>query len=254
MSPRMHNTALASAGMDAVYLPLETSDVGELQEVIERLHVRGLSITMPLKETVLPLLSRRDRGVEQMAACNTLLRYDDGNLAGFNTDVGGIVGPLERRMSLQGARVLVLGAGGAARAAVFGLMDRGAKVSLLNRTAERAEALAAESGARVQPRETLQQVDFDIIVNSTPYGMRGQAMEAPISEAEMNCRIFFDLVYNPIETPLVAMARARGADVIPGVAMFVEQGVRQFEIWTERTAPEGEMLRVVREALDTQQA
>jgi 3-dehydroquinate dehydratase/shikimate dehydrogenase len=249
MSPRMHNTALASAGMDAVYLPLESTDPEELREVIDRLNVRGLSITMPLKETVLPLLSRRERAVEQMAACNTLLRYDDGKLAGFNTDVGGIVGPLERKIPLQGARVLVLGAGGAARAAVFGLVDRGAHVFLLNRTTERAEALASESGAQVQPRETLAQTHFDIILNSTPYGMRGQTMEAPITEAEMNCRIFFDLVYNPIETPLVAMARARGADVIPGVAMFVEQGVRQFEIWTERTAPEGEMLRVVREAL-----
>ena len=253
MSPRMHNTAFTDTGVDAVYLPLETSDVDELREVIERLEVRGLSITMPLKEAVLPLLAFRDRSVEQMAACNTLLRHRDGGLAGFNTDVAGIVEPLARRLALHGARVLVLGAGGAARAAVYGLSDRGANVFLLNRTAERAEVLAAESGAHVQARETLPQTQFDAIVNSTPYGMRGQTMDAPITPAVMNCRVFFDLVYNPVETPLLAAARARGADVIPGYAMFVEQGVRQFEMWTERTAPEGEMLRAVREALDAQQ-
>jgi 3-dehydroquinate dehydratase/shikimate dehydrogenase len=249
MSPRMHNTALADAGIDAVYLPLETSHPEELHEVVARLDIRGLSITMPLKEAVLPLLAFHDRTVEQAGACNTLLRHRDGKLAGFNTDVGGVVGPLARRITLDGARVLVLGAGGAARAAVFGLKERGAEVWLLNRTPSRAELLAAESGSHVQSRETLAQTRFDAIINSTPYGMRNQTMDAPITEAEMNCRVFFDLVYNPIETPLIAAARAHGIEVIPGVAMFVEQGVRQFELWTERTAPEGEMMRAVREAL-----
>ncbi|SEB55885.1 3-dehydroquinate dehydratase [Terriglobus roseus] len=249
MSPRMHNTALADADMDAVYLPLETSDAAELHDVVVRLDIHGLSITMPLKEAVMPLLAFRDTTVEQAGACNTLLRHRDGKLAGFNTDVGGIVGPLARRIQLEGARILVLGAGGAARAAVFGLKERGAEVWLLNRTTSRAEMLGAESGSHVQTRETLAQTHFDAIINSTPYGMRSQTLDAPITEAEMNCRVFFDLVYNPIETPLISAARTRGIDIIPGIAMFVEQGVRQFELWTEHTAPEGEMMRVVREAL-----
>ena len=142
LSPRMQNTAFSAAGMDAVYLPLETADAMELRAVVERLNLRGLSITMPLKERVLPLLSFRDKTVEQMGACNTILRHSDGTLAGFNTDVAGILDPLERVMPLKDKRVLVLGAGGAARAAVFGLCERGAKVFLLNRTLARAEALA----------------------------------------------------------------------------------------------------------------
>jgi 3-dehydroquinate dehydratase/shikimate dehydrogenase len=251
MSPRMHNTAFANAGIDAVYLPLETSDVEELRAVVERLDIRGLSITMPLKEAVLPLLAFRDRTVEQAGACNTLLRHPDGKLAGFNTDVSGIVGPLARHITLDGARILILGAGGAARAAVFGLIDRGAQVWLLNRSANRAEMLAAESGARILSRDSLAESPFDAIINSTPYGMRGRTMDAPITASQMNCRVFFDLVYNPIETPLITAARARGSEVIPGIAMFVEQGVRQFGLWTESTAPEGEMLRVVTEALHT---
>jgi 3-dehydroquinate dehydratase/shikimate dehydrogenase len=251
-SPLMHNTAFAATGTDAVYLPLETAAAGELLEVVERLDIRGISITMPLKEAVMPLLTRTEESVRAVQACNTILRYADGALAGFNTDVGGITGPLEHLTSLQGARVLVLGAGGAARAAVFGLHRAGAKVSILNRTVAKAEMLAMEFGARVQRRDTLAQSHFDIIVNTTPYGMRNQTMEAPITEAEMNCTIFFDTVYNPVETPLIQTAKARGIQTIPGVAMFVEQGVRQFEMWTERDAPEGDMARAVLDSLNDQ--
>ena len=249
LSPRMQNTAFRAAGLDAVYLPLETADADDLHTVIERLNMRGLSITMPLKERVLTLLACRDTTVEQMGACNTLLRHPDGALAGFNTDVAGIIDPLERVMPLKGKRVLVLGAGGAARAAVYGLRGRGAEVFLLNRTAARAEALATEAGAHTQPREALAATHFDILINSTPYGMRGKTIDAPIEPHEMNCSLFFDLVYNPVDTPLIQMARARNIAVIPGVAMFVAQGVQQFSIWTERTAPEGEMLHEVMDAL-----
>lgn len=249
LSPRMHNTALRVAGMDAVYLPLETADAQELRGVIDRLGIRGLSITMPLKETVLPLLKSRSPEVDAMGACNTLLLRDDGNLSGFNTDVAGIVGPLEQRLSLHGKRVLVLGAGGAARAAVFGLRERGTEVYLLNRTAARAEELARESGAHVLQREELAGKHFDIILNSTPYGMRGKQIEPPIEAGEMNCDLFFDLVYNPLQTPLMLVAKRRGIQTIPGAAMFVAQGVRQFELWTGKEAPEADMLRVVTDAL-----
>ena len=252
MSPLMHNTAFAATGMDAVYLPLETADVAELMDVVERLGVRGLSVTMPLKEAVMPLLQHADASVRAMGACNTLLRYRDGALAGFNTDVRGIVAPLERRMALQGARVLVLGAGGAARAAVYGLRERGAQVWVMNRTETKAQALAETFGAHVQMRAGLARASFDAMVNATPYGMRGRTMEAPVTQAEMNCRVFFDTVYNPTETPLIRAAQGRGVETIPGVAMFVEQGVRQFELWTERDAPEGDMAEAVVAALEAE--
>jgi 3-dehydroquinate dehydratase/shikimate dehydrogenase len=249
-SPLMHNTAFGATKADAVYLPLETTDATELQDVVGRLNVHGLSITMPLKESVMNLTSFKDESVLAMGACNTILRYADGTLASFNTDIGGIVEPLQRRMDLSGKRVLVLGAGGAARAAVYGLMSAGAKAWVLNRTVSKAQTLAAEFGGHVQDRAKLVDSHFDIIVNATPYGMRGQTMDAPITQAEMNCKLFFDTVYNPMETPLIIAARGRGIETIPGVAMFVEQGVRQFEIWTERIAPEGEMARAVVDALE----
>ncbi len=249
LSPHMHNTAFAAAGIDAVYLPLETADPQELQRVADRLGIRGLSITMPLKESVLPLLATRSTAIEQMAACNTLLRQPDGAWYGDNTDVAGIVDPLEQQVDLAGKRVLVLGAGGAARAAVFGLRARGAQVFLLNRTVERAAALAAEAGAQVQPRETLATSHFDIAINSTPYGMHRKNIYEPLKPDEMQCDLFFDLVYNPVETPLLRMAQERGIPVIAGVAMFVEQGVRQFELWTRYAAPREAMRQAVLENL-----
>lgn len=249
LSPRMHNTAFAAAGLDAVYLPLETADPQELQRVADRLSIRGLSITMPLKEAILPLLTARSLAVGQMGACNTLLRQPNGTWYGDNTDVAGIVDPLEQHTTLQGKRVLVLGAGGAARAAVFGLRAKGAKVFLLNRTRGRAEALAAVADAQVQPRETLAAAYFDIVINSTPYGMRGKEIAPPITADEMQCDLFFDLVYNPLETPLLRQAQQRGIPVIVGVAMFVEQGVRQFQLWTEQSAPREAMTEAVRSAL-----
>lgn len=249
LSPRMHNTAFAAAGLDAVYLPLETADPQELQAVAERLDIQGLSVTMPLKESILPLLSARSAAVEFMHTCNTLLQQPDGSWYGDNTDVAGIVDPLEQQTTLQGKRALVLGAGGAARAAVFGLRSRGAEVYLLNRTESRAEALAREAGAHVQSRATLAATRFDILINSTPHGMRGKDVEAPIAPDEMNCNLFFDLVYNPLETPLLRLAKQRGIPVIAGVAMFVEQGVRQFEVWTGTTAPREAMRQAVLDAL-----
>lgn len=248
LSPRMHNFAFATLGMDAVYLPLETDDPAELQEVIARLKIQGLSVTMPLKETVLPLLATTSHAVQQMKACNTLVRSGE-SFAGHNTDVPGITGPLEGAIPLQGARVLILGAGGAARAAVFGLRDAGAEVFITNRTQARAEALAAEADVYTIPREQLAAKHFDIIVNTTPYGMKNQSIDAPISAHEMNAEVFFDLVYNPVETPLIQLAKQRGLKTIAGVEMFVEQGVRQFELWTGIQAPRDAMQQAVLDAL-----
>lgn len=249
LSPRMHNTAFRAAGLDAAYLPLETADPQELRLVMDRLDLRGLSITMPLKEFVVPLLTTRSTSVEQMGACNTLLRGENGSLHGDNTDVAGIIDPLEQRATLAEKRVLVLGAGGAARAAVFGLRGHGAEVFVLNRTESRARDLAAEAGAHVQARETLAATRFDIIINSTPYGMRGKDIQPPITPNEMNCDLFFDLVYNPVETPLLRIAEQRGIPVIPGVAMFVAQGMAQFRLWTGTPAPHGAMRQAVLDAL-----
>jgi 3-dehydroquinate dehydratase/shikimate dehydrogenase len=197
-------------------------------------------------------LEKTDPLSAKIGACNTVLRAQDGKLYGFNTDVAGITGPLEKRMSLRGAKVLVLGAGGAARAAVFGLRDKGAEVFILNRTSETAQKLARQSGSKTIKKDALAKTTFDAIVNATPIGMAGIKAPQLLEAKDLNTKLVFDLVYNPLETPLLRMARQKGIPIITGIEMFVQQGARQFEIFTGKPAPEEEMLRVVIHALRQQ--
>ena len=245
LSPMMMNTAFRRETVNAVYLALQTTKLPDLLKLVHEIPIQGLSVTMPFKQEIIPFLEKTDPLSTKIGACNTVLRAPDGKLYGFNTDVAGIVGPLEKRMGLRGAKVLVLGAGGAARAAVYGLKDKGAEVFILNRTPETATKLAKQAGVKAIKREALPKATFDVIVNATPVGMAG-TKAAPLLEAkELNAKLVFDLVYNPLETPLLRLARQQGIPIITGVEMFVQQGARQFEIWTGKPAPEEEMLRVV---------
>ena len=142
-------------------------------------------------------------------------------------------------------RIAVLGAGGAARAAVFGLVDQGAEVFVVNRTHEKAVALAREAKAKSLKHEIFAKQHFDVLLNSTPCGMADNKESLPIAENELNAGLVFDMVYNPMETPLLKLAKSRGIPVVTGLEMFVQQGARQFEIWTGKPAPEAEMQRVV---------
>ena len=248
LSPIMMNTAFRRETVNAVYLALQASKLSDLLKLIHDIPIQGLSVTMPLKQEVMAHLENTDPLSAKIGACNTILRQE-GKLYGFNTDVAGITGPLEKRIALRGAKILVLGAGGAARAAVFGLRDKGAEVFILNRTPESAQKLARQSGAKAIKKDALAKSTFDAIVNATPIGMAGNKAPQILDEKDLNTKLVFDLVYNPLETPLLRMARQRGIAIITGVEMFVQQGARQFEIFTGKPAPEEEMLRVVIHAL-----
>ncbi|MDE1176265.1 MAG: shikimate dehydrogenase [Edaphobacter sp.] len=252
LSPIMLNAAFRRETVNAVYLALQATKVNDLLKLVQELPIQGLSITMPHKQEIMQHLENTDPLSAKIGACNTIMRTQDGKLYGFNTDVAGIVGPLEKRISLKGAKVLVLGAGGAARAAVFGLRDRGAEVFILNRTAETAQKLARQAGAKTIKKEAVAKTQFDVIINATPIGMAGMKGAAMLDAKELNTKLVFDLVYNPIETPLIRLARQQGIPFITGVEMFVQQGARQFEIWTGKPAPEEEMLRVVLHTLRQQ--
>ncbi len=245
LSPRMHTTAFRRENVNAVLLPLRPRSIDDLLTVIRELPLEGVAVTMPFKQEVLPYLANQDALTARIGACNTLRTGADGKLYGFNTDVAGVVRPLERRMRLAGARILVLGAGGAARAAVFGLVEQGAEVFVANRTHEKAVALARKAKAHVLKHAALAKNRFDAIVNTTPCGMTGVKQPLPIEADALNAALVFDTVYTPLETPLLKLAKARGLAVISGVEMFVQQGARQFEIWTGKPAPESEMQRVV---------
>jgi 3-dehydroquinate dehydratase/shikimate dehydrogenase len=248
----MLNSAFRRETVNAVYLALHTTKIADLLTLVRELPISGLSVTMPLKQEILEHLEKTDPLSEKIGASNTIVRAQDGKLYGFNTDVAAIVRPLERRLQLKGAKILVLGAGGAARAAVFGLVDKGAEVYIWNRTPQTAQKLARQAKAKTIKREAIAKTKFDVIINTTPIGMHGVKPATLLDARELNTSLVFDLVYNPIETPFLRMAREKGIPVVTGVEMFVNQGARQFEIWTGKPAPEEEMLRVVVHALRQQ--
>ena len=249
LSPAIMNAAFRRENVNAVYLALHSRTLKDLLTCVKEIPIHGLSVTMPYKEAIVPQLDNTDSHTTKIGACNTVVRAQDGKLYGFNTDAAGIVRPLERRLNtLEGARILVIGAGGAARAAVFGLKERGCEVYILNRSLAAAKKLAHQARARIMKRPDLKKLAFDVIINATPLGM-GNTRETPLQDKEINARYVFDMVYDPAETRLLKLAKERGAQVIPGIEMFVHQAARQFEIWTGKPAPWDEMLRVVLLAL-----
>jgi len=236
MSPFVMNAAFRRENANAVYVPLHARTLSDLLATITDLPLDGVSITMPYKQAIVQHLDNSDVLTQRTGACNTVVRSKDGRLFGFNTDVYGIVAAIEPRVALQGARVLVIGAGGAARAAVFGLRAKGAEVWILNRTPETAAQLAKLSGSKTVKRNEIAKMSFDLIFNATPVGM-GAAGDSPLNDDELNTAWVFDSVYNPIETPLIKMAQAKGCGTISGAEMFLHQAARQFEIWTGKPAP-----------------
>lgn len=252
LSPIMMNTAFRRETVNAVYLALQTEKIEDLLLLIREVPVHGVSVTMPLKQAIMKHLDRTDALSQKIGACNTVVRSQDGKLIGYNTDVVGILRPLEQRIDLRKAKILLLGAGGAARAAAFGLRQKGAEVFILNRTPQTAQKLARDADAKTVRRDQVSKTSFDVILNATSVGMAGMKDETILEEKELNARLVFDMVYNPLETPLLKMARKRGVAVITGAEMFVQQGADQFQLWTGKPAPREDMWRVVTHALKSQ--
>lgn len=249
LSPVMMNAAFRREAVNAVFLKLHAKKLQDLLACVRDIPLSGLSVTMPYKEEIIEALEKTDNTTVQVGACNTMVRGQDGRLYGFNTDVAGLVGPLEQNLNLQGARILVLGAGGAAKAAVFGTRARGADVYILNRTPLSGQKLARKAHAKTIKRTDLAKMEFDVIINATPVGMGGNG-SMPLTDKELKAKYIFDLVYNPMQTKMLATAKAKGLHTISGVEMFVQQGAQQFQIWTGKPAPITEMRSVVMRELE----
>jgi 3-dehydroquinate dehydratase/shikimate dehydrogenase len=231
--------------VNGVYLALHAKKLEDLLDCMRDIPISGISVTMPYKQDIIEHLDNTDAVTAKVGACNTVIRGGDGKLYGFNTDVAGIVRPLEKRITFSESKILVIGAGGAARSAVFGLKERGAEVFIINRTPASGQKLAKQAKAKYLKKTDIKKYRFDVIINATPLGMEGGPKQLPLSEKEINAKYVFDLVYSTPETPFAKAARAAGAEVISGVEMFVQQGARQFEIWSGKPAPVDEMRNVV---------
>lgn len=252
MSPTLHTWGFEQTGVAGEYkpYPLEPADLAAFMEWVRTEDIRGLSVTIPHKQTVMPLLDTVTDRAKAVGAVNTV--YWDGEiLSGENTDVIGVIAPL-RKLELP-ASAMVLGAGGAARAAVAGLKELGvADITISNRTKAKAEELAADFGIKAIAWEHRMDEAPGLICNTTPLGMSGdlEALSPWDSDRFPKGCIVYDIVYNPLQTRFLREAEAAGCAIISGLEMFLHQGLAQFKLWTGLDMDEDGARALLLRALD----
>jgi len=241
VSPHLHNAAFVAEGIDGVYLPLEVRDI---ESFVKRMvhpstreldwKLRGLSVTAPHKSSVMGLLDWVERDAQEIGAVNTIV-VEGNSLRGYNTDVHGLIEPLlERVGSLSGLSVAVIGAGGAARAAVWALQHEQAKVTLFARNPTKARSLSEAFKVPCELLSTASFAGYDVVINATP--------ESPaLAEQLAGAGLVYDLIYNPLETEFIKQARVADCQTLGGLPMLVAQARRQFELWTGKT-PAAELM------------
>ena len=232
LSPFLHNCAFQAAGMKRVYLKweIEPGDLGVFMRAVRILPLSGASITIPYKEDVVEYLDHISPEASGMGAVNTVYWHAD-RLCGTNTDCSGFMAPIED-MHLDSA--LVLGAGGASRAVLYGLKRMGiSNIYLTNRSGKKALAMAGEFNVKSIPWDERYRLKADLLVNTTPLGTAGDLQElTPWESSIFPFETVYDLVYNPLQTRLLQQARAHGAHTVSGLSMFVHQALQQFKTWT----------------------
>jgi 3-dehydroquinate dehydratase / shikimate dehydrogenase len=254
LSPLLHNTGYAVASKDAVFLPFLVENLREFLQILPEFSIRGFSVTIPHKEKIVRHLDECDALAEQIGAVNTVTVCRDGKLVGSNTDYVGVLRALERKMRLKGRRVVIFGSGGAARAAAFALAKADAEVLICARREGAAKQLARAVHGSVLRRSALGKERCDALVNATPVGMHPHAGNSPLLASELNCSLVLDLIYRPLYTKLLQLAKARGIRVVSGVEMFLAQGVAQWELWMGSPAPEAAMRSAALRALHREDA
>ncbi len=245
LSPLLHNTGFIARRMNDVYLPFLVPDLRDFLRAVAPLRIHGFSVTLPHKQAVLRHLDDCDPLAAAIGAVNTVVVRGNGTLYGYNTDYVGVLRALQQRVALRGSRVLIYGAGGAARAVAFALAQAGAIVNICARRAAEARRLARAAGGQAIERRHLRREFFDAIVNATPIGMHPRTALSPLNANELNCRLLFDSIYRPLQTRLLQLAERRGIATISGIEMFIAQGAAQWEIWTGLRAPEKQMRAAV---------
>lgn len=248
LSPQMHNAAYSALGIDNdfVYLGAQVTE-NQLQAAIagiRALRIKGITVTVPHKIAVMQFLDTIDPTAKEIGAVNTIVNQEN-KLIGYNTDWIGIAEPLKKIIDIKGKSVVILGAGGAAHAAVFAVKQLGGQITILNRTIEHAQNLAAKfncSYDEITNTESI--ITADVIINTTSVGLNSE--DCPIDPTLIQGhQIVFDIVYDPYETLLLKEAKKKGATIIHGTDMLLHQGLAQFELFTGKKAPEEVMREVI---------
>ena len=248
LSPAMQNAAFQAKHVNAVFLPCQTSKLADFLAFARGVELQGFAITMPFKRSILKALDWVDPLANRIGACNTVA-LQRGRWLGWNTDAAAVVEVLTKRLRLAGSRILIVGAGGAARAAAYAVRAEGAEVVITARREAMARALARGVAAQVVPWASEESLEVDAVINATPVGMYPHVENTPFDLSRLRVRVVFDMVYYPLGTRFLNEARRRGLTTISGLEMLVAQGARQFEIWTGLSAPRALMEQAVRAAL-----
>jgi 3-dehydroquinate dehydratase / shikimate dehydrogenase len=237
LSPVLHNRALEARGLDAVYVPLQAEALPPFIEALPALGLSGFSVTRPYKVDILPHLHEVEEPAALCGSVNTVVVHD-GMLRGSTTDGIGVLVPLKKRIDVKGRAVVILGAGGAARAAALSLGRKGASVTVLARDPSQAAEVAAALGCGAGALADADQFPWDVLINATPLGSRASADQTPLpAEKHRPGTVVLDMVYDPLETRLLREAQAAGCRIIDGLEMLLAQAVAQFETWTGLEAP-----------------
>ena len=245
----IHNRSFINKGLNNIYLPFLVDDLPSFINSYRK-YFKGMSVTMPFKEHVIPLLGEIEGTAEKIGAVNTL-QIRNGKLFGCNTDYSGAVKALEEKTDLKGKKVFMIGAGGLARAIGFGILEKGASVYVFDVDTQKAASLAADLRCRTTATESIG-CDFDILINCSPVGMYPNTDKTPFSKERLKKgMIVFDAVYNPLKTRLLQEAEDSGCVTIPGVDLFVNQAVDQFELWTAEQAPKKLMMEIALDKLQS---
>jgi len=249
LSPVMHNRAFSDIGFNGVYLALRVKDIGAAVTGIRALDIKGASITIPHKVSVMAFLDQLDNTAQKIGAVNTI-NNRQGILTGYNSDSIGAIKALSEKTTIDNKGVLILGAGGAASAIRLGVISEGGRLTISNRSTDKGENLAKDLGAGFQPLSDLRNTKYQILINTTPVGMTPNTDAMPVNREFIDTSmVVMDIVYNPLKTRLIKEADDMGCTTIDGVSMFVYQGAFQFELWTGSKAPLSVMKKAVMDVL-----
>ena len=245
LSPLMHNAALKEMGLPGHYVPLCVNHLPSAVQGLRGMDIRGVSVTIPFKSEIMEYLDDLDDEALRIGAVNTIVN-DDGRLTGHNTDWRGLIHSLKEQVEMEGKTVVILGAGGTARAALYGIVRQGGHPVIVNRTEGKGRELAQDWGCPYESLKNIGKIKADILINTTPVGMFPNTDEKPVEDGVLaRFPWVVDVIYNPLKTSLLKAAETAGCRTLSGLDMFVYQGAEQIRLWTGQEPPRALMRQVV---------
>jgi shikimate dehydrogenase len=243
-SPLIHNAAFRSKKINFRYISFKIENLKPAIPVLKSIGLKGFSITIPHKVEIMKYLDKLDKTAKEIGAVNTVVSRNK-KLIGYNTDCEGAINALKKKTRIKGKNVVIIGAGGAARAIGYGIKKECGEIIVINRTLSKAKALARSFNCKAGQLSDIDKLDYDILINTTSVGMWPKVNECPVSTKNIKNKVVMDIIFNPVKTKLLREVEKNNCKIISGIEMFLNQAALQFEIWTGKKAPINVMRKVV---------